>query len=115
VTVMRPLESGDPGVVNHKSPTSLLLDPDGEFHSFGFRARDFYHDLSPKEARNWLYFDKFKMPLHNAKVGHHELFNFFTVSGATTFIKYKHRHFMSKYAKFDPQDHRSRQMVQGGK
>ena len=76
MAVMRPLEPGDPGVVNHKSPTSLLLDPDGEFHSFGFRARDFYHDLSPKEAKNWLYFDKFKMPLHNAKVGYHTLLSF---------------------------------------
>jgi len=65
---MRRLEPGDPGVVNHKSPTSLLLDPDGEFHSFGFTARDFYHDLSPREAKKWLYFDKFKMALHNAKV-----------------------------------------------
>ena len=68
MTVMRRLEPGDPGVVNHKSPTTLLLDPDGEFHSFGFTARDFYHDLSPREARNWLYFDKFKMALHNSKV-----------------------------------------------
>jgi len=68
VVVMRPLEPGDPGVVNHKSPTTLLLDPRGEFHSFGFTARDYYHDLSPREAKNWLYFDKFKMALHNTKV-----------------------------------------------
>jgi len=68
VTVMRRLEPGDPGVVNHKSPTTLLLDPTGRFHSFGFTARDFYHDLSPREARRWLYFDKFKMALHNSKV-----------------------------------------------
>ena len=68
VSVMRRLEPGDPGVVNHKSPTTLLLDPEGEFHSFGFTARDYYHDLSPREAKNWLYFDKFKMALHNAKV-----------------------------------------------
>jgi len=68
VTVMRRLEPGDPGVVNHKSPSTLLLDPAGQFHSFGFTARDYYHDLSPREARNWLYFDKFKMALHNTKV-----------------------------------------------
>jgi len=68
VRVMSRLEPGDPGVVNHKSPTTLLLDHSGGFHSFGFTARDFYHDLSPREAKNWLYFDKFKMALHNTKV-----------------------------------------------
>ncbi|XP_072543675.1 heat shock 70 kDa protein 12B isoform X2 [Salminus brasiliensis] len=35
------------------------------FHSFGFAARDSYHDLDPEEARHWLYFDKFKMKIHS--------------------------------------------------
>jgi hypothetical protein len=65
VHVMRRWEGGDPGVVNHKAPTTLLLTPTGEFHSFGFTARDFYHDLSARQAKKWLYFDKFKMVLHN--------------------------------------------------
>ncbi|KAF6715935.1 Heat shock 70 kDa protein 12B [Oryzias melastigma] len=43
-------EGGDPGVANQKSPTCLLLTPDLRFHSFGFAARDFYHDLDPEEA-----------------------------------------------------------------
>ena len=47
----------------------LLLTPEGEFHSFGFTARDFYHDLQSREARRWLYFDRFKMLLHHNKVG----------------------------------------------
>lgn len=61
-------EGGDPGVANQKSPTSLLLTPDLRFHSFGFAARDFYHDLDPEEARHWLYFDKFKMKIHSTSV-----------------------------------------------
>ena len=64
IHVMRKWEGGDPGVTNQKTPTTLLLDPTGKFHSFGFTARDFYHDLSPKEAQKWMYFEKFKMALH---------------------------------------------------
>ncbi|KAK7080759.1 Heat shock 70 kDa protein 12A [Halocaridina rubra] len=55
---------GDPGVQNQKTPTIVLLTPEEEFHSLGFIARDTYHDLDPKEAKKWLYFDKFKMALH---------------------------------------------------
>lgn len=61
-------EGGDPGVANQKSPTCLLLTPDLRFHSFGFAARDFYHDLDPEEARHWFYFDKFKMKIHSTSV-----------------------------------------------
>lgn len=59
---------GDPGISNQKIPTTLLLTPKEEFHSFGFAARDFFHDLEPQEAKKWLYFDKFKMVLHNNEV-----------------------------------------------
>lgn len=68
IHMMRRWEGGDPGVSNQKTPTTLLLRPDGTFHSFGFGARDFYHDLEPDEARKWLYFEKFKMALHTKKV-----------------------------------------------
>lgn len=64
IHMMRKWEGGDAGLINQKTPTSLLLTPDGQFHSFGFRARDFYHDLDPKKADKWLYFEKFKMVLH---------------------------------------------------
>ena len=40
----------DPGINNQKTPTVLLLSPDGEFHSFGFTARDFYHDMDARHA-----------------------------------------------------------------
>jgi hypothetical protein len=59
---------GDPGLNNQKTPTTLLLTPSQEFHSFGFAARDFFHDLDIQEAKKWLYFDKFKMKLHHNQV-----------------------------------------------
>uniref|UniRef100_A0A1A8QDH4 Heat shock protein 12B n=2 Tax=Nothobranchius TaxID=28779 RepID=A0A1A8QDH4_9TELE len=65
IHMMKRWEGGDPGVANQKSPTCLLLTPELRFHSFGFSARDFYHDLDPEEAQHWLYFDKFKMKIHS--------------------------------------------------
>lgn len=64
IHMMRKWEGGDPGVINQKTPTTLLLSPDGKFHSFGFHARDFFHDLDAQEAKKWHYFEKFKMMLH---------------------------------------------------
>ncbi|XP_074593489.1 heat shock 70 kDa protein 12A-like isoform X2 [Brevipalpus obovatus] len=57
-------DGGDPDTHSHKSPTILLLKPDKSFHSFGNAAREAYHALSPEEAADWLYFEKFKMTLH---------------------------------------------------
>jgi len=68
IHMMRRWEGGDPGVINQKTPTTLLLTPDGQFNSFGFTARDFYHDLDSMDAQRWLYFEKFKMTLHNNAV-----------------------------------------------
>ncbi|XP_041921598.1 heat shock 70 kDa protein 12A isoform X3 [Alosa sapidissima] len=64
IHTMRRWEGGDPGVSNQKTPTTILLTPDRKFHSFGYAARDFYHDLDPTESKQWLYFEKFKMKLH---------------------------------------------------
>ncbi|XP_053886292.1 heat shock 70 kDa protein 12B isoform X2 [Malaclemys terrapin pileata] len=69
IHMMRKWEGGDPGVANQKTPTSLLLTPEGAFHSFGYTARDYYHDLDPEEARDWLYFEKFKMKIHSTSAG----------------------------------------------
>ncbi|KAE8589491.1 hypothetical protein XENTR_v10017584 [Xenopus tropicalis] len=66
IHIMRRWEGGDPGVSNQKTPTTMLLMPDRKFHSFGFAARDFYHDLDPSESKHWLYFEKFKMKLHSS-------------------------------------------------
>ena len=76
IHMMRKWEGGDPGVINQKTPTCLLMTPDGSFHSFGFTARDFYHDLDPIEAQKWYYFDKFKMVLHYNAVS---TFNYFII------------------------------------
>ncbi|XP_051724544.1 heat shock 70 kDa protein 12A isoform X3 [Ctenopharyngodon idella] len=64
IHTMRRWEGGDPGVSNQKTPTTILLTPDKKFHSFGYAARDFYHDLDPAESKQWLYLEKFKMKLH---------------------------------------------------
>lgn len=66
IHIMRRWEGGDPGVSSQKTPTTMLLMPDRKFHSFGFAARDFYHDLDPSESKQWLYFEKFKMKLHSS-------------------------------------------------
>ncbi|KAJ9584733.1 hypothetical protein L9F63_020938, partial [Diploptera punctata] len=65
IHMMRKWEGGDPGLNNQKTPTTLLLSPNGEFHSFGFAARDYFHDLDIQEAKKWFFFDKFKMALHH--------------------------------------------------
>ena len=56
------------GTVSYKTPTILLLNERGGFHSFGYEAREAYHDLDEAESRKWLYFEKFKMELHSRKV-----------------------------------------------
>ncbi|XP_069095367.1 heat shock 70 kDa protein 12A isoform X2 [Pleurodeles waltl] len=66
IHIMRRWEGGDPGVSNQKTPTTILLTPDRKFHSFGYAARDFYHDLDSNECKQWLYFEKFKMTLHTS-------------------------------------------------
>lgn len=68
VFLSRRWEGGDPGVSNQKTPTTILLTPDRKFHSFGYAARDFYHDLDPSESKHWLYLEKFKMKLHTTAV-----------------------------------------------
>uniref|UniRef100_A0A8C2RKR4 Heat shock protein family A (Hsp70) member 12A n=1 Tax=Capra hircus TaxID=9925 RepID=A0A8C2RKR4_CAPHI len=54
IHVMRRWEGGDPGVSNQKTPTTILLTPERKFHSFGYAARDFYHDLDPNEKGGFL-------------------------------------------------------------
>ncbi|WAQ99193.1 HS12B-like protein, partial [Mya arenaria] len=48
-----------------KTPTVILLDPDGRFHSFGKEAMDKYSSLlHTKEHKQWFYFDRIKMVLY---------------------------------------------------
>nr|CAD7199904.1 unnamed protein product [Timema douglasi] len=65
IHMMRKWEGGDPGLNNQKTPTTLLLTPEGQFHSFGCAARDYFNDLDSSEARHWYFLDKFKMTLHH--------------------------------------------------
>ncbi|XP_025095769.1 heat shock 70 kDa protein 12A-like isoform X2 [Pomacea canaliculata] len=67
VYVMTRWAGQEPGLLNHKTLSALLLTPDGTFHSFGLAARNHYHNLLPIEARHWLYFERFKMTLHHCK------------------------------------------------
>lgn len=56
------------GFLLHKTPTCLLLRPDGEFDAFGFEAVSKYNDLAEEEADEYYYFDRFKMKLYDNKV-----------------------------------------------
>lgn len=51
-----------------QQPTVLLLTENGQFHSFGCEAQEFYRDIDESEALKWLYFEKFKMELHTREV-----------------------------------------------
>nr|CAD7428590.1 unnamed protein product [Timema monikensis] len=74
IHMMRKWEGGDPGLNNQKTPTTLLLTPEGHFHSFGCAARDYFNDLDSCEARHWYFLDKFKMTLHHRQVDNREGF-----------------------------------------
>lgn len=52
-----------------QAPTTVLMDPEKKFHSFGFEAEAKYKTLTLKtEHTDWFYFRHFKMKLHHEKV-----------------------------------------------
>ena len=51
-----------------KTPTTLLLAPNGEFKSFGYEADEMYTELKEDQKR-YYYFKHFKMELHKSQVG----------------------------------------------
>ncbi|KAL3831482.1 hypothetical protein ACJMK2_023223 [Sinanodonta woodiana] len=56
---------GDEGLVTDKTPTSILFEPNGNFHSFGYQAENKYDNLvNDDEHKDWYYFSRFKMTLH---------------------------------------------------
>lgn len=71
IFLMMRAQVGQYGAMNHKIPTILLLNEYGAFHSFGYEAREAYHDLDEVESKKWLYFEKFKMELHSRKASWH--------------------------------------------
>ncbi|KAL3831483.1 hypothetical protein ACJMK2_023224 [Sinanodonta woodiana] len=59
---------GGEGLVTDKTPTTILFDPNGDFHSFGYEAEDKYTELAEDdEHEDWYYFSRFKMKLHGQK------------------------------------------------
>jgi len=61
--------AGGQGLISLKTPSTLLLAPNKQFHSFGYEAENKYSELTENEKHTgWLYFTKFKMILHNNKV-----------------------------------------------
>nr|XP_022310846.1 heat shock 70 kDa protein 12A-like isoform X2 [Crassostrea virginica] len=57
--------SGHGVMSSQKTPTSLLLNPDQTFNSFGFEAEDKFAELAVDENHHEFYlFQRFKMELH---------------------------------------------------
>lgn len=58
----------DQGHATLKTPTSLLLRPDGQFDSFGYDAEEKYANFTCGEDQEYLFFKHFKMALHKSEV-----------------------------------------------
>lgn len=55
--------------LSSKTPTCILLNPDKEFHAFGYEAEKKFADLSENdEHQDWILFRRFKMLLHDREV-----------------------------------------------
>ncbi|KAK3099184.1 hypothetical protein FSP39_000673 [Pinctada imbricata] len=53
------------GAISLKTPTCLLLTPDGKFDKFGYEAEDKYADLAlENQHTDYYFFRRFKMKLH---------------------------------------------------
>ena len=62
-------EAGGRCLISHKAPTTVLLNPKKEFHSFGYDAENKFSELSLDcEHNDWYYFRRFKMELYKQKV-----------------------------------------------
>ncbi|XP_062603213.1 heat shock 70 kDa protein 12A-like [Saccostrea cucullata] len=62
--------------MSSKTPTALLLNPDKSFNSFGYDAEKNYADLAEEdedEYKDYYYFHRFKMLLHNCKNLHRNI------------------------------------------
>jgi len=54
----------------YKTPTCLLLKPDGSFSKFGHAAVETYaKHLAKGNNKDFIYFERFKLVLYNTKVG----------------------------------------------
>ena len=65
----------------YKAPTTVLLNPDKSFHSYGYKAEIKYDELAEEnEHREYFYFYRFKMAINIKKVRYCLLFSSRTVS-----------------------------------
>lgn len=69
----------DQGYATMKAPTCLLFNPNKSFNSFGYEAQDRFAELEEEEAREYYYFEKFKMALRKDEVIHISRSNFLWV------------------------------------
>ena len=63
-------------MVNLKTPTYVLFDPDQNFANFGYDAETQYAELADEGTdthKDWFYFRRFKMQLFDNKVNTYEL------------------------------------------
>lgn len=57
------------GLMSWKTPTTLLLNSDDSFNSFGYEAEEIYHELIENEEHHgYHYFRRFKMMLYDKTV-----------------------------------------------
>ena len=57
--------SGQRYLLSMKTPTTLLLTKAGKFVSFGYEAETKYYNIAlENKMRNFLFFERFKMKLH---------------------------------------------------
>ena len=69
-TIQRWEGGGPVAHLSSKTPTVLLLTPEGEFDSFGYEAENKYLQLVEDEKQEgWRYFKHFKMQLYKNLVG----------------------------------------------
>ena len=54
--------------VSFKAPTCVLTDSRNKFVSFGYEAQNKYSAMTPEEAENFNFYQKFKMHLHEKVV-----------------------------------------------
>lgn len=56
------------GFQTPKAPTSVLLTPNKVFDTFGYEAAEKYAQMEEADDQKYLYFERFKMLLHNTEV-----------------------------------------------
>jgi len=56
-------------LISHKTPSCVLVNPQQQFDSFGYDAENKYANLlEDDEHKVWMFFQRFKMILHNSQV-----------------------------------------------